>query len=285
MNENIYGGIEFGGTKTICATGSKDGNISLQIRIPTTTVDETLSKIYDFFNKNKATTSIGIGTFGPLNLDQSSDEFGYIYNTPKPGWEKVNLKGLIENGTKLAVNIDTDVNCAAIGEYNYGKAKDIENFVYITIGTGIGGSLMINGKPYYGLSQIEMGHMYIPHEQFKDSFQGTCTYHKDCFEGIASGHALHERYAQRGEVLTDETAWQLEANYISTALTNIMLSFRPGLIILGGGILNHSGLINLIREQVYQKINNYMEFPNLGDYIVQSSSNNNGVLGAINIAK
>jgi len=283
MEQRLYGGIEFGGTKTVCAIGDVNGTIATQTTIPTTSVDETLAAAFEFFEKNTPITSLGVGSFGPLQLDPASAEFGYIYNAPKPGWSKVDIKGLLEKRLKLAVNIDTDVNCAALGEQYYGVAKQASSFIYLTLGTGVGGSLVIDGKLMHGLSHLEMGHARIPHEPFVEPFKGVCPFHGDCLEGIAGGYAMKQRYGKKSEQITDIDAWNLEAGYIASMVSNLMLTVGPEMIILGGGLTNHPGLVEAIRKSVHQNINNYMKFPDLERYIVKSSDYTNGVLGAIKL--
>lgn len=282
--EQLYGGVELGGTKTVCAIADAGGKLSAQRIFPTTSVDETLNAICEFFEQSPAIVSLGVGSFGPVQLDYSSAEYGYIYNSPKSGWEKVNLKGLLKERLKLPVVIETDVDCAAYGELNYGVAKNNHSFIYITLGTGIGGSLMVNGELVHGILNLEMGHMRIPHEDFVNEFRGACPFHGDCLEGIASGHAMSQRYGKKAEEITDSMVWDIEADYIASALNNLMLTIGPELIILGGGLINHSGLIESVRSKVQRKINNYLEFPNLENYIVKSSGELNSALGAIKLA-
>lgn len=281
MEQKFYGGIELGGTKTICAIGDASGAVIAQTTVQTRGVDETLTDVFGFFEQNIPIISLGVGSFGPINLDSSDEEFGSIHNSPKVGWSNVKLKELLEQHLKIPVMVDTDVNCAALGELYYGVAQHVDSFIYLTIGTGIGGGLVIDGKLVRGISHLEMGHMRIPHEPFDDAYKGSCTFHGDCFEGIASGFALENRYGQRGEQITDQAIWDVETEYISSALNNLMLAIGPKMIILGGGIMNHAGLIESIRKKVRVKINGYMPFPDLETYLVTSSSELNSALGAI----
>lgn len=283
MEQKTYGGIELGGTKTICAVADANGVILSQTTIPTTSVDETFGAVFEFFEQGLPIISLGVGSFGPVQLNPDSSEYGYIYNSPKPGWSKVNVKGLLEDRLKLNVAIDTDVNCAALGEQFYGVAKNANNFIYLTLGTGIGGSLVSNAKLVHGILNLEMGHMRIPHEQFMTTFEGACIFHKDCLEGIASGYAMAQRYGKNAEEIVDDEAWDIEAGYIASALNNLMMITGPELIVVGGGLTDHAGLMAAIRTKVQQNVNNYMNFPDLENYIVQSSSKLNGVLGAIKL--
>lgn len=284
MEHQLYGGVELGGTKIICAIANKDGEIVAQNSFPTTSTEESFAAISNFFEHNLSIRSLGIGSFGPVQLDTSSPEYGYIYNSPKPGWSKINIKGLLEERLRIPVAIDTDVNCAALGEYHFGVARNAQNFIYLTLGTGIGGCLMNNGKPVHGILNLEMGHMRIPHEPFEETFKGACVFHGDCLEGIASGHAMAVRHGQKAEEITDSRIWNQEAKYIALAVNNLMMTHGPDLIVLGGGLTSHPDLIDAVRAEVPNLINEYLDFPALHNYIVQSSGTMNGVMGAIKLA-
>lgn len=284
MDHKLYGGIEFGGTKTICAIGDSDGAIITQHTFATTSVDETLDCVIRFFADAEHITALGVGAFGPVNLDAESVDYGAIYNSPKPGWENVAIKAMLTDHFKIPIVIDVDVNCAALGELYHGVAQDVDSFVYLTVGTGIGGGLVIDRQVIHGAQNIEMGHVRIAHEPFDEVFQGSCPFHGDCLEGIASGFAMHQRYGQKAEQITDHAAWKTEATYIGEAVHNIVMTTGSEKIILGGGLMNRPGLIESIREVVAAKINSYITFPDMKSYIVQSSGELNGVLGAIKLA-
>jgi len=283
MEQKLYGGIEFGGTKTICAVSDANGKILSTIKIPTTSVHETFASIDEFF-ADYPIAALGVATFGPLNLDQNSPEFGYIYDTPKAGWEKVDIKGLLEKRLNVPVTIDTDVNGAALGELHFGAGREVKSLLYIGVGTGVGAGIIIDGKIHHGILNTEVGHIRVPHEDFGDDFQGICPYHKDCLEGIASGPAIKARYGAPAEQITDPLVWQREAQYIAYAIDDCMLSLDPELIVLGGGVMLHLGLIELIREEVANDINGYQPFPDPESYIVAASSNDIGVQGALKLA-
>lgn len=284
MEDQLYGGIEAGGTKFICAVGNSAGEITARVEIATGSVNETMEAVCNFFKQNPEIAALGVGSFGPVNLNPSAAQFGYITQTPKPGWQNTNIKGILENDLKVPVIIDTDVNCAALGEKFFGLAKQIDNFVYLTVGTGIGGSLLVDGKPYHGESHLEIGHMKIPHEPFDDGFEGGCQFHKDCLEGIASGRAMELRWGKKPEEITDKEPWELEAKYLAEAISNLILTFEPKLFILGGGVMKHPELLEAIHRYVRLNIDVYVELPPLGSYIVSSNNPDNGVLGAIKLA-
>ncbi len=238
---NVYGGIEAGGTKFVCAIGSNPDDLRDEIRFETTSVDETINRTIKYFrekNQNKRLMAIGIGSFGPVDLNKESSTYGYITTTPKPNWGNTNIYGKIKEALNIPVGFDTDVNAAALGEYEWGAAQGLTDFIYLTIGTGIGGGGMINGKLLHGLQHPEMGHIYIPHDNNIDPYTGKCPFHKDCFEGLASGPAMEERWGIKAENLSeDHKGWDLEAHYISLALMSYICTLSPQRIIIGGGVM------------------------------------------------
>jgi len=215
MLKNLFGGIEAGGTKFICAIANEDGNILQEKTIPTSSPDKTLKDVCKFFTQDACRyfpklVGIGIGCFGPLDLNAQSVTFGSITTTPKPGWCNIQVRNILQENLHLPVVIDTDVNSAALGEKMWGSDKNVNDILYITIGTGIGGGAIINGNPIHGLIHPEMGHIYIPHDIMRDPFRGICPFHGDCFEGLASGPALAERWGITAEKLPiDHPAWEL----------------------------------------------------------------------------
>ncbi len=268
---NYYGGVETGGTKFICAIGSGPDDVVKQVTFPTTTPDETIGKALHFFREHILDydiKSIGIGTFGPVDLEKDSLTFGYITTTPKPGWRNTDLLGCFKRAFPIPVAIDTDVNAAALGEFLWGNAVGVDPFVYFTIGTGIGMGGLVNNSLLHGLTHPEAGHMIMKHDLVRDPFPGACTYHRDCFEGLATGFAIQQRWGQRGETLPDDhPAWKLEAHYIAQAMVNTILMLSPRRIILGGGVMRKEFLFPLIRSEVIELLNGYVQSPYILDRI------------------
>ncbi len=197
---HYYGGIEAGGTKFVCAVADENGAIKSDIQFPTTTPEETLQRSIAFFkDQPDPVEAIGIGTFGPVDPEPGSPTYGYITSTPKPGWQNTDFAGQIQAALGVPIGFDTDVNAAALGEHRWGAARDVDTFVYLTIGTGIGGGGMVRGKLLHGLMHPEMGHIRIPHDLDEDPFPGACPFHGDCLEGLAAGPAIEARWGQRGE--------------------------------------------------------------------------------------
>lgn len=191
----MLGGIEAGGTKFVCAVGKEDGTIIDRIEFPTTMPDETIEKVIRYF-RQFSLQAIGIGSFGPVNNDKTSKTYGTITATPKAGWRHYPFLQTVKNEMKIPVGFSTDVNAAALGEFLFGEARNLDSCLYITIGTGIGAGAIVEGRLLQGLSHPEMGHIYIRRHP-DDVYQGKCPYHKDCFEGLASGPAIEARWGKK----------------------------------------------------------------------------------------
>ncbi len=290
----LWGGIEAGGTKFVCAVGTAPDKLSAEIRIPTTTPDETLGQVVEFFQQQQALhgeiEAIGIGAFGPVDVNPDSSKFGWFLNTPKPGWQQVDFVGLVKRELGVRVGFDTDVNAAALGEHRWGNAQGIENFIYLTVGTGIGGGGMIGGKLIHGLLHPEMGHILIPHDRSADPFPGSCPFHQNCLEGLASGFAMEKRWGQKGVSLpADHPAWALEARYLAVGLVNYIFTLSPQRIILGGGVMEQKQLFPMVREQVLEQLGSYLDVPaitqNIDSYIVPPGLGSHaGLAGAFALA-
>ena len=287
----IYGGIEGGGTKFVCATGDQSGTLLSRTEFPTTTPLETIGRAIEFFKAQPhPLEAIGIGSFGPVDLKPASPKFGYITSTPKNGWRDTEFAGAVRRATGLPVAFDTDVSAAALGEARWGAAQGLDTFLYLTIGTGLGGGGMANGGLIHGLVHPEMGHIRIPHDLQADPYKGHCPFHNDCFEGLANGPAMQERWGQPAETLPpDHPAWELEARYIAFALQNYICTLSPQKLILGGGVMEQPHLFGLVRQNVQQMLNEYIRakeiLKDIDNYIVPPKLGKQaGVLGAIALA-
>ena len=286
----IYGGIEGGGTKWVCAVGTGPADLQAIVTVPTTTPVETVGRVAAFFALHPETVAIGVGSFGPLDLDARSPHFGAITTTPKPGWAGTDIRALLASKLRRPIAIETDVGVAALGEGRFGAARGLETFCYMTIGTGIGGGAVVRGEISHGLLHPEFGHMRIPHDRGRDPFAGCCPYHGDCFEGLASGEALRERFGVPAEELSAADAWALEADYIALGLMNVVCTLSPQRIILGGGVMKAPGLLSLVREQLRTLAGEYFDTPALSegiaDYVVSPALGDRaGVIGALELAR
>lgn len=291
----IFGGIEGGGTKFICAVGTAPNDIRAEIRIPTTTPEETLTNAINFFKEQQKQlgplTAIGIANFGPLDVRPDSPTYGQVLPTPKPHWSGANLLGMLHNAFDIPIGFDNDVNASALSEHLWGAAQGLDTFIYLTVGTGIGGGVFTEGKLLHGLLHPEMGHIPLPHDRAQDPFEGTCPFHGDCFEGLACGPAMEKRWGQRAETLPDDhPAWKLEAQYLSQALASFIYTISPQRIIIGGGVGSNLKLLKMVREQTQSLINGYIPSQSIlneiDSYIVSPKLGSRaGVLGAIALAE
>ena len=293
--EPLCGAIEAGGTKFVCMVGTGPSDMREQARFATSTPDATLRDTLEFFRaaeaKHGALEAIGIASFGPIDLRLDSPTFGYITSTPKPGWANVDIAGAVRDALGVPVGFDTDVNAAALAEWRWGAAQHLDTFIYLTVGTGIGGGGLVNGRLMHGLVHPEMGHVRIPHDVSADPFAGICPFHGDCLEGLASGPAMNARWLQPAEQLPDDHhGWQLEARYLALALVNFICTLSPERIVIGGGVMSKAALYPMIRRQVLDLLNNYVRSPRILDdiasYIVPPwLGGHAGVLGALALAQ
>ncbi len=286
----LYGGIEAGGTKFVCAVASvtRPFEVLAEERFPTTTPTETIQRALDFFEPYGVDLQgLGIASFGPIDLDRSSPTYGYVTTTPKPNWAYADLVGPLAKGHPVPIAFDTDVNGAALGEHHWGAAQGLDTFCYFTIGTGIGGGAMVNGSMLHGVLHPEMGHLVVPHDRVRDPYEGNCTFHKDCFEGMAAGPAMEKRWGVSADTLSpDHPAWDLEATYIAEAMRTVVCVLSPQRIILGGGVMSQPQLLPLVRSKLLVSLNGYIQAKALIDdidsYVVAPAlGNKSGVLGAI----
>jgi fructokinase len=286
----VFGGIETGGSKWECAVGTGPDDLTATETIPTTSPDETLGRAAAFFEREGPVDAIGIGSFGPIDQDRSSPTWGYITTTPKPGWADTDVAQQLGRRLGVPIAFDTDVNAAALGEYRWGAAQGLETVCYITVGTGIGGGVVLAGRPLHGLLHPEFGHLRVPHDRDADPFDGVCPFHGDCWEGLAAGPAIAARWGKPAEELDDvDAVWQLEARYLALGLVSVISIISPERIVIGGGVMNASKLFSIVRDEVAGLVNGYPPVPALGlgiaDYIVRPALGRRaGVLGAIALA-
>ncbi len=284
----LLGALEAGGTKMVLAVGSEKGEIFEQISLPTETPSITVTKMIEYF-QGKKIEALGIGCFGPIDLDRSSGTYGYITSTPKLAWVDYDMVGSMKKALGIPVGFDTDVNASALGEATWGSMKGLPSGIYITIGTGVGVGVYMNGSLLHGMLHPEAGHILMAkHPQ--DTFKGTCPYHPNCFEGLASGPAIEKRWGKKAFELQDQPeVWEMEAFYIAQGLVDYILTLAPHRIVLGGGVMHQEQLFPLIRSQVKKLLNGYVKTPQLENpdtYIVPASlQGNQGIMGCLQLAR
>ena len=275
--DQLLGAIEAGGTKWVCAAGTGPDDLQALVTFPTTSPDETLARAIDFF-RDRDVAAIGVGSFGPVDLAT-----GRITTTPKPGWANTGVVATLSEGLGVPIAFDTDVNAAALGEWRRGAGRGHDTVCYVTVGTGIGGGVVANGRLVHGLVHPEIGHMLIPHDRTRDPFAGACPFHADCFEGLASGTALRARWGRAGEELDGEReVWALEAEYLALGVVNITCAVSPQCVILGGGVMKQSSLLPLVRERVSELLAGYVDAPELA---LPALGDRSGVVGALELAR
>jgi fructokinase len=285
----ILGAIEAGGTKFVCGLGNEHGELVDRVSFPTTTPEETLSQVVRFF-KDKKVEAIGIGSFGPVDLNKESPTYGYVTTTPKPYWNQYPILQELQKHIQVPIGFDTDVNAAALGEAEWGAAKGLDSCVYVTIGTGIGAGAIVEGKLLHGMLHPEMGHIPVKRHP-EDTYQGNCPYHQDCLEGMAAGPAIEKRWGQKGHDLEqNDQVWEFEAYYLAQAVAHLIYILSPKKIILGGGVMKQKQLFPLIHANVTQMLNGYVQKEELasgiGSYIVSPGLGDNaGLSGALVLAK
>lgn len=282
----ILGALETGGTKMVCAIGNEKGEILEQVSIPTQTPDITVPKLLSFF-KGKGIEALGIACFGPIDLDRNSETYGYITTTPKLAWQNYDMMGTFKKELGVPVGFDTDVNASVLGEYTWGIAKGLHSCIYVTIGTGVGVGVIVDGRLLHGMMHPEGGHILL-HKLPQDTYEGFCPFHKNCMEGLAAGPAIAGRWGKKAYELADrDEVWELEAEYIAQALVNYTMLVSPQRIILGGGVMHQTQLLALVREKFKTLLNGYIKTKEIEDpdnYIVlQSLDNKQGIMGALKL--
>lgn len=290
----LSGGIEAGGTRFICVIADSRGYHKARIDIPTTTPAETIAAVEDFF-KTQAPPfgkliALGIVSFGPLDLNWSSPTFGAITKTAREGWSQINLAAHFKASLGVLVEIETDVNGSAVGEFTEGAAVDCENFVYVTVGTGIGAGVFAGGKLMRGISHPEVGHMLVPRPPNDLGFAGICPFHGRCLEGLASGMAIQTRWQTHPKALSDDhPAWDLQAHYLALMCVNLTWMYAPEKIVFGGGVMVRQHLYPMIRIYLKQFLNGFAHDAALADmdrYLVPTALEGNaGIIGALSLAR
>jgi len=290
----FFGAVEAGGTKFICAIGDEHGHILTQQRFSTTDPVSTLASLHTFLREQcgdpKPLTAIGVACFGPVELDKSSPSYGFIGQTPKVGWSNTDIAGSLARAFHIPIGFDTDTNAAALAEHRWGAARQLNNLVYVTVGTGIGGGVLVGGVPIHGLMHPEIGHIHPRRHPLDVGFPGSCPFHGDCLEGLASGPAILERTGKSLQRLDDaHPQWEIEADYLGQLCAQLVLTVSPQRIILGGGVMGQTRLFPLIRQRARHWLGGYIDrgdiVTGIDEYVVSPGLGDRaGVLGALVLA-
>ena len=292
--EALYGAIEAGGTKFICALVDGSCNIREERRFPTTDPGTTLRQTCEFFRdasiRLRPLSAIGVATFGPVNLRRDSGSYGCIGKTPKPGWSGTDFVGTLAREFTCPIGFDTDVNAAALAEHRWGAARDVDSMVYVTVGTGIGGGVISRGAPIHGLMHPEIGHIHPRRHPLDQGFAGVCPFHGDCLEGLASGPAIVARTGREmSEIEPDHPQWEIEADYLGQLCAQLVAMVSPQRIVIGGGVMNQNRLLVPIRRRLLHWLGGYVErreiLESVDEYVVSPALHaQSGVLGAALLA-
>jgi fructokinase len=288
----VFGAIEAGGTKFVCGVGTGPADLRIT-EFPTTSPEATIGAAAAFIRERagRDLKAVGIAAFGPVDLDRGSPTYGYITSTPKLAWQNYDFAGSVGRALGVPVGFDTDVNGAALGEARWGAGRGLSDFVYLTVGTGIGGGAMVDGRLLHGLMHPEMGHIRVPHDFMKDPYPGGCPFHGDCLEGLAAGPAMEARWGVTGHKLpTDHEGWRLEAHYLALGLATWVCTLSPKRFILGGGVMGQPQLFGMVRDELARLLNGYIRVREITEcldrYVVAPQLGSRaGVLGAIALAE
>jgi fructokinase len=287
----LFAAVEAGGTKFVCAIGDDSGSIHVQARFPTTTPQETLAQVADFFTRNGARLSaLGIACFGPIVLDRRAPDYGFIGTTPKTGWSRVDIVGMLGRELACPVGFDTDVNAAAMAEQRWGAGRGTQHLVYVTVGTGIGGGVIVDGKALHGLMHPEIGHIRPQRHELDANFAGICPFHGDCLEGLASGPAIVSRTGKELQQLDPaHVQWELQADYLGQLCSQLVLTVSPQRIIMGGGAMSQERLFPMVRARMLNRLGGYIDRSEIlsrsDEYIVAPGLGARaGVMGALALA-
>jgi fructokinase len=290
----LFGAVEAGGTKFVCAIGDESGKIHAEARFPTIDAHSTLAAVGDFLDAQRRArgrmTAIGVACFGPLILDKRSAKYGFIGNTPKAGWRDVDIAGMLAREFACPVGFDTDVNAAALAEQRWGAARDTRNLIYLTVGTGIGGGVLIDGAPLHGLLHPEIGHVHPRRHPLDVNFAGVCPFHGDCLEGLASGPAILARCGtDLSQLDAAHRQWQIQADYLGQLCAQLVLTLSPQRIVMGGGVMTQTRLFPFIRERMLHWLGGYIDRRELNAeserYVVPTALGAKaGVLGGLCLA-
>jgi fructokinase len=287
MTEQLIGAVEAGGTKFVVAVLTADFEILERVSFPTRDGAKTVADVIAFFDQYDNIGAIGISAFGPIDVNPRSKTYGYVLDTPKPGWSNFDFLGAMKAWRDIPYYWTTDVNGAGWAEFETGAAKQVDNMVYLTVGTGVGAGIVVDGHFLAGAGHPEAGHIMIQKHP-EDHYAGRCPFHGDaCLEGLAAGPAIEERWGMSAKELSDDhIAWDIEADYLAQAAVDYTMIVRPEKIVFGGGVPHRAVLLPKVREAFAKKFAHYLPVPELDDYIVGVENGDDaGILGSAYLAK
>ena len=282
-------GVEMGGTKVVCGAGPRPEEVVVRERIPTTTPEETIGRVVDWIARltddHGAPEAVGVASFGPLERRVGHPRYGHITTTPKPGWDDTDVVGPIAASVDAPVGWDTDVTGAALGEYRHGAGRDAATLVYYTIGTGVGGGLLVDGRPTHGLGHPEMGHVR-PRRDPDDEFPGSCPFHGDCLEGLVSGTALAARFGRPADEVPVRDLVEAVTGPLGAALADLVYTVAPERVVVGGGVGTLEGLHAALTDRLFDELHGYGWHPeHIDGFVVPPGLGDDaGLVGALCLA-
>ncbi|MEG1844108.1 MAG: ROK family protein [Clostridia bacterium] len=283
------GALEAGGTKMVCSIGDEQGRIADRVSIPTLLPEETLEAISAYF-EGKGIEALGVAGFGPLDLNPQSPTYGYVTTSPKLAWQHCALVPTLKARLHVPIGIDTDVGAAALSEFMLGAGKGVNNLVYLTVGTGIGGGVIAGGKLVHGLVHPEAGHFILRAHPKDPAPDGFCPFHKGCFEGLAKGPTFDARWGVSSKDLPEgHIGWEIEAYYLAQFCVAMLMILSTEKIVLGGGVMQQAFLFPMIREKTRELMGGYIASDMILEHIDQlivppGLGVNSGVTGALLLA-
>lgn len=281
----MLGAIEAGGTKFVLAVGPSPDRITARHTIPTRDPETTLAEAAEWLARQGGITALGIGSFGPVELDRTSPRWGFITTTPKPGWADCDIAGYFARALGVPVGFDTDVNAAALAEHAASGSAG-GSLAYLTVGTGIGGGLVLDGQPVHGIAHPEVGHIYPRRHPDDRDFPGTCPSHGDCLEGLASGPAIMARWGTSlSHLPTDHPGHAIIADYIAQACHVLFASVAVEEVVVGGGVANTPGLVERVAQRARELDAGYLPGTARHRVIRPRLGSDAGITGAMMLAQ
>ena len=281
----MLGAIEAGGTKFVLAVGPSPDRITARHTIPTCDPATTLAEAAEWLAGQGGITALGIGSFGPVELDRTAPRWGFITTTPKPGWANCDVAGYFAEALGVPVGFDTDVNAAALAEHAASGSTG-GSLAYLTVGTGIGGGLVLDGQPVHGIAHPEVGHIYPRRHPDDRDFPGTCPSHGDCLEGLASGPAIMARWGTSlSHLPADHPGHAIIADYIAQACHMLFASVAVEEVVVGGGVANTPGLVERVAQRARELDADYLPGTARHRVIRPRLGSDAGITGAMMLAK
>ena len=285
----MFAGIETGGTKILARVADSGGRVLADGRWPTSTPEAALEDLLAFLARSAALgrlAGIGVAAFGPLVRDRRSHEYGQVLATPKPGWTGANLRAALADRLGVPVVIDTDVNAAARAEWAQGAGRGVRSIAYVTVGTGIGGALLNDGRPLEGALHPEIGHIRLA-RRGRDDVRSACPFHENCCEGLCAGPAIARRLGANRSLAEEPAVRELVAGYLGDLAATLVLAWSPQRIVWGGGVMTTPRLLERLRAALDEALAGYGvgEAVRAPDFCALAALTDSGLEGALMMAR